>query len=198
MSNPIPTRPFARRLLLSAAGIALLLGALAPFAACRSNHPARAPLGERFPSVSGESLAGEPVELPPLGAPSVLLIGYVQSAQFDADRWILGLLQADLGVRILEVPTIPGLFASAAGGFIDSGMRSGIPSEDWSAVVTVYGSKADAITRFTGNERTRNIRVLALDADGHVRWMHDRGYSASKLLELAALLRSLPRAESRP
>jgi hypothetical protein len=176
--------------------IALLLAVWAPMS-CRSVHPARVPIGEPFPQVTGTSLAGAGVELPPLGRPSVLLIGYEQNAQFDADRWLVGLLQAEVDARILEVPTIPGLFARAAAGFIDSGMRSGIPSEDWPSVVTVYGSAADRIARFTGSEKTRNMRVLALDSDGRVRWMHDRGYSASKVLELAELVRSmsLPRTD---
>ncbi|MBM3976620.1 MAG: hypothetical protein FJ299_06475 [Planctomycetes bacterium] len=173
--------------------IVLLLAVWGPLSACRSVHPARKPIGEAFPKVTGTSLAGAEVELPPLGRPSVLLIGYEQNAQFDADRWLVGLLQVPLDASILEVPTLPGLFAGAASGFIDSGMRSGIPSEDWSSVVTVYGAAAEQITRFTGSEKTRNMRVLALDSDGRVRWMHDRGFSASKLLELAELVRSMER-----
>ena len=63
-------------------------------------------------------------------------------------------------------------------------MRSGIPSEDWPSVATVYGPGAIRIVELTGNERPRNIRVLLLDAGGRIRWFHDRGFSASKLLEL--------------
>jgi hypothetical protein len=176
---------------------ALLLALWAPLSGCRSVHPARLPVGESFPQVTGTSLAGAEVALPPLGRPSVLLIGYEQNAQFDADRWLVGLLQAKVDARIFEVPTIPGLFGRAASGFIDSGMRSGIPSEDWPSVVTVYGSAAEQVARFTGSEKTRNMRVLALDSDGRVRWMHDRGFSASKVLELAELVRSmsLPRTD---
>lgn len=190
------TRPASQRSAAAGAWFALLLGLCLPALACRSGHPSRSPIGERFPSLSAESLAGQKVELPPLGQPSVLLIGYTQDAQFDADRWLLGLLQAELpravpGLRILEVPTIPSLLASMAGGLIDSGMRSGIPSEDWASVVTVYGSQADAIARFTGNQPTRNIRALLLDSDGRLRWMHDRGYSAAKLLEMFAVARTL-------
>lgn len=178
--------------------LALLALLTAPGLACQSSYPARNPIGEAFPQVTGRSLAGEEVELPPLGRPSVLLIGYAQDAQFDADRWLQGLLQAQLDARILELPTIPGLLARAAGGFIDAGMRSGIPSEDWASVVTVYGAEAEPIARFTGSERSRNMRVLALDAEGRVRWMHDRGYSASMLLELAEVVRSLPRPRNDP
>jgi len=166
-------------------------------AGCATRYPARTPLGESFPRVEAQSLAGESVQLPPPQA-CVLLIGYVQKAQFDLDRWLLGLLQADLGLRIYEVPTIPGLLASSASGWIDDGMRSGIPPEDWKSVVTVYGSKAEPIAKLTGNEATRNGRVLLLDAEGRVQWMHDRGYSASKLLELAARARELALVPSAP
>jgi hypothetical protein len=151
--------------------------------ACRASVENRDPLGARFPAVTGESLAGAAVELPP-GRPAVLLVGYVQDAQFDADRWLYGLLQAELPVDVLEIPTIPGLFPSALAGTIDSGMRSGIPSEDWSSVVTLYGARAEEVVALTGNENPRNIRVLLLDRDGEVVWFHDRGFSAGKLLEL--------------
>ncbi|MBL8803125.1 MAG: hypothetical protein JNN27_14065 [Planctomycetes bacterium] len=190
---------FTKRRSVAVFGALALATALAAFAGagCAARYPARSPLGESFPRVEAQSLAGEPVQLPPPQA-CVLLIGYVQKAQFDLDRWLLGLLQADLGLRIYEVPTIPGLLASGASGWIDDGMRSGIPPEDWKSVVTVYGSKAEPIAKLTGNEPTRNGRVLLLDAEGRVQWMHDRGYSASKLLELAARARELALVPSAP
>lgn len=160
---------------------------------CRSAVPNRDPLGESFPAVRGTSLAGEVVRLPDdLERATVLLLGFVQEAQFDADRWLYGLLQGELeGVGILEVPTIPGLFPTVLAGTIDSGMRSGIPSEDWGSVVTVYGGDAGELVRFTGNERPRNIRVLLVDESGMVRWFHDRGFSAGKLIELERAARAL-------
>ena len=160
----------------------LAVATLLAFTSCSSTVENRDPLGERFPTVAGEGLDGEKLVLP-LEEPSVLLVGYVQDAQFDADRWLIGLLQAMPPVRILEVPTIAGLFPRMIAGRIDSGMRNGIPNEDWESVVTVYGDHAGQIVELTGNEG-RNIRVLLLDAEGHVRWFHDRGFSAAKLLEL--------------
>ena len=44
---------------------------------------------------------------------------------------------------------------------------------------------------FTGNEKPRNMRVVLLDAEGRIRWFHDRGFSAGKVVELDALVRSL-------
>ena len=68
---------------------------------------------------------------------------------------------------------------------IDSGMRSGIPEEDWAAVVTVY-EEADKLAAFTGNEAGRNGRVLLLDGEGQVVFYHDRGYSVGSLKKLVA------------
>jgi hypothetical protein len=129
------------------------------------------------------------------GQPAVLLVGYQQNAQFDADRWLFGLLQAQTPARILEVPTIPGIFPGLFAKSIDSGMRTGIPNEDWSCVVTLYGGAATRLERFTGRTRARNMRVILLDAEGQVRWFHDRGFSAGKLLELDGAARSLTKTD---
>ena len=162
-------------------------------AACATRHENRACVGETFPQVSGEGLDGKTWNLPRelAGKPAIVLIGYLQEAQFDADRWLFGLLQSQTPAKLLELPTIPGLFPRLAASTIDRGMRSGIPSEDWQSVVTLYGSDATKIAQFTGNERGRNIRVLLLDQNGKVLWLHDRGFSAGKLLELDAAARAL-------
>lgn len=160
--------------------------ALLALAACSSTVPNRDPLGEAFPTVQGESLEGEAVTLPDAlaGQPAVLLIGYKQQTQFDIDRWLLGFAQAGLKAPLLEVPTIPSLGASLASGFIDDGMRAGIPKEDWGVVVTVYGGAAKPIVALTGNENGNNARVMVLDGEGTIVWFHDRGYSTTKVLEL--------------
>ncbi len=172
-----------RRFLGSGLTLLLLMAGLGSSLSCQSTLPNRDTVGEVFPSVTGESLEGEPVTFPN-GKPCVLLVGYKQKAQFDADRWLLGLLQLPLDVPVYEVPTIKGLFPRLIGGYIDNGMRGGIPSEDWQVVVTLYGSQAEDVARFTGTEGGNNMRVLLLDRDGKVRWFHDRGYSARFLLEL--------------
>jgi hypothetical protein len=172
----------------------LLLAGGGLLVSCQSSTVAnRSPIGERFPTTTAEGLDGTEHQLPGelAGEPAVLLLGYVQKAQFDADRWLIGLLQAQTPVRILEVPTIPGLMVSWFGSRIDQGMREGIPSEDWASVVTVYGEQGEAIVELTGNESPRNIRVLLLDAEGKIVWMHDRGFSAGKLIELDAAAREL-------
>ena len=183
-----------RRRWLTVVALLLAFGIFATFPGCASSVKNRDPSGERFPTVLGESLEGEEVRLPDdfRGRPLVLLVGFEQDAQFDADRWLLGLLQSALEVEVREVPTIEGFIPGLLSGRIDQGMRDGIPHEDWAAVVTVYDDAA-SIVEFTGNENGNNIRVLLLDGSGAVRWFHDRGYSAGKLLELKAVVESLVR-----
>lgn len=152
---------------------------------CSTTWPRRDPTGEVFPTVNGTSLAGDAVTLPALGdgAPLLLLVGYEQEAQFDLDRWLLGLDQAGWRVRTFEVPTLPGLFPRLLAGTIDGGMRRGIPAEDWASVVTVYGDAA-RIAEFTGNEDGLTGRVLLLDRAGKVVFFHDRGFSVGRLKAL--------------
>ena len=165
---------------------------------CGSTLPNQNPTGLYFPQVSGTSLTQEVKLIPDTfeGAPVVLLVGYTQRSQFDLDRWILGLIQADVKVRLAEIPTIEGLFPGMFANRIDSGMRRGIPEEDWGSVITVYDD-ASIVVAFLGNERPNNGRVLLLDADGKVRWLWDRGYSATAVLSLKAAAEAL-QPESAP
>ena len=160
--------------------------ALTALVACAST-PNRNPVGETFPIVQGKSLAGKPYKLPEAfqGSPTVLLIAYDQNAQFDVDRWLLGLLQSKTDVKLYEVPTVANWVAGRFGEQIDSGMRSGIPKEDWSVVVTVYDD-GDKVVAWTGDTNGRNARVVLLDASGKAVWFHDRGYSARVMMELDA------------
>lgn len=186
------TSPSRRRILSILALIIAPLGMALGCASCQSTIPNQDVVGLTFPTVTGENLDGEEVTIPDLGdpRPTVLLIGYLQNAQFDADRWLLGLLQAETPVRLLEVPTIPGLFLKTfLANTIDNGMRKGIPFEDWAVVVTLYGEEAETVKAFTGNTGGNNIRVALLDRDGKVLWFHDRGYSAGKMLELDRFVR---------
>lgn len=179
---------------ITVALVAAALGASLALQGCSTTVANVDPTGSSFPRVRGEALSGEARTLPDdlAGAPAVLLVGYVQGAQFDLDRWLVALAQAKTPAQIVEVPTIDGLVPTAISGWIDGGMRSGIPSEDWGSVVTVYGKDAASIVERTGNAAPRNARVFLLDAQGNIVWFHDRGFSASKFVEIDTLARALP------
>jgi len=162
-------------------------------AGCSSAMPRRDPTGQMFPTVRGQSLEKERVELPLAfaGGPAVILVGYKQSAQFDIDRWLMGLMQAKVEARIVEIPTIPGLVPTIASGWIDDGMRSGIPKEDWGSVITLYGGSAKPVAELTGTESGRRARVIVLDSAGKVVWFDDEGYSVRKATAVAGLVAGL-------
>lgn len=145
-----------------------------------------------FPHVTGESLTRERVTIPDAyrGKNTLLLVGYTQKAQFDIDRWILGVLQADIPVEIVEVPTIAGMMPQMVQGFINNGMRSGIPQNDWASVVTVY-EDASKIIQLLGNERPQSAYAVLLDRAGVIVWSSNIGYSASQIMTLKQTVQKL-------
>jgi len=169
--------------------LALLLAL--PFTGCASRYPRRDPVGETFPSLEGTSLDGHRVAIPEAfaGQHVLLLVGYRMETQFDLDRWLLALTEADLAIPVYELPTIPGLIPGLFASRIDAGMRSGIPEEDWATVVTVYDD-AEKITRFLGNEVPLPGRIILLNPQGRVLFFHDRGYSVGALQTLRTALKS--------
>lgn len=146
----------------------------------------------RFPTVQGKSLSGDLVSIPDrfAGKNTLVLVGYEQRAQFDIDRWILGALQAEVKVEIVELPTIAGMLPQMVQGFIDNGMRSGIPKADWGSVVTVY-EDAPKIIEALGNDRPQSAYAVLLDRQGRILWTSNIGYSATQVLELKTLVDSL-------
>jgi hypothetical protein len=146
----------------------------------------------RFPTVQGTSLEGKQVTIPEdlSGKVTLVLVGYIQRAQFDIDRWILGALQADVKASIIEVPTIAGMLPQMVQGFIDGGMRKGIPQSDWGSVVTVY-EDAPKIIQALGNERPQSAYAVLLDKEGRIAWSSNIGYSASQILELKKVAEQL-------
>lgn len=186
---------FDRRLLMALFVIGAVL-ATSFVVGCSSPVKNRNPVGDAFPAVSGEALDRKAWTLPAdLKGPAILLIGYVQDAQFDLDRWLIGLDQVGAPVPYYEVPTIKGLVPGLFAGSIDDGMRRGIPEEAWGGVITVYGD-AGSIVALTGNENPNNGRILLLDAGGEVVWFHDRGFSPLHLRQLVEKARSLPKSSN--
>jgi len=172
--------------------IAFPLFLLGLIAGCASSVARRDPTGERFPVVNGKSLDGTEVQFPTVGSgkPLLLLIGYEQSTQFDLDRWIMGISDSGLAVRAYEVPTIPGMVPGMFSGWIDGGMRRGIPREDWGGVATLYADGA-RVAAFTGNQDGLPGRIVLLDGNGVVVFFHDRGYSLKSLQKLRDALTKL-------
>jgi len=171
----------------------LLLGAslLVALSACSNTVENSDPTGQNFPQVSGQSLEKVDVILPTqlAGKHRLLLIGYVQDAQFDIDRWLIGLDMVQANVTAYEIPTIKGLAPRMFEQFINDGMRAGIPKEIWGGVITVYKG-AEKIVNLTGNENPNNARVILLDDDHKIIYFYDRGFSVAALNDVRQLTES--------
>lgn len=156
---------------------------------CSTTYPNKALVGEKFPSVSGQNLEEEIVNIPNdfQGDFTLLLVGYKQNSQFDIDRWLIGLDMTQTNVDVYEIPTIQGLFPRMFSTFIDSGMRKGIPKALWKGVITVY-KDGDTVQAFTGNENPNNARVMLLDKKGVIVYFYDDGFSVDALNNLRDLL----------
>lgn len=159
--------------------------ALLMLSGCATDYANREPLGKEFPSISGQSLSGQAFSIPGdfNGTETLLLIGYRQKAQFDIDRWMIGLDMTSTDIPIIELPTIQGFFPRLFSSRIDEGMRSGIPENLWKIVITVY-EDGGVVQSFTGNENPNNARVVLLDKSGQVIYFHDAGFSVSALNKL--------------
>jgi hypothetical protein len=160
------------------------------FSSCANyEYPSQVSIGGSMIEASGESLDGKTVLMPQdfIGQETLLLFGYKQDSQFDIDRWVIGLDMTQTKVAAYEIPTIQGMLPRMFSGFIDSGMRKGIPKELWKGVVTVYAD-GDKIQSFTGNLNPNNARVMLLDKNGFIVYFYDRGFSVEALNEVRKAL----------
>lgn len=152
-------------------------------------YPSQVAIGDTMVEAKGESLEGEAVVIPKdfIGQETLLLFGYKQDSQFDIDRWLIGLDMTQTNVAAYEIPTIQGMLPRMFRGFIDGGMRKGIPKQLWKGVVTVYAD-GDKVQRFTGNLNPNNARVMLLNKEGNIVYFYDQGFSVEALNEVRSHL----------
>ena len=152
---------------------------------CFKTFANKIPIGEKFPTIKGQSLDKNIYNIPEdfRGDKVLFLIGFVQNTQFDIDRWTIGLDQKNVKVKTYEIPATQGIFPIVFKTRLDDSMRSGIPNEIWGGVITIY-KDGKIIQEFTGNEYPNNTRVILVDENGKVVFFHDRGFSVKALNEL--------------
>ena len=149
---------------------------------CSSNYDNQSRTGQSFPTINGENLEKETINIPEVfkGEKTLLLIGYKQNSQFDIDRWLIGLDMTKTTIPVYEIPTIKGLFPRMFSTTINNGMRAGIPKTLWKGVITVY-QDGELVQKFTGNENPNNARVILLNKEGVILFMYDQGFSVEAL-----------------
>ena len=147
-----------------------------------------------FPRISSENLNKEPITLPDdlRGQPALLLIAYKQRQQENVNTWLGHLDTIDEhipGVRVLELPTISSRSWGWMAGFIDGGMRSGIPDPAARArTVTLY-TDVSLFNQALMIDETDTIHAVLLDRDSRVIARVSGDYSEDKLKQLSTELR---------
>lgn len=151
-----------------------------------------APLGQVLPSVGGTALDGTPVRFPEslLGKPALLLVAYRRGTQPDIDRWMAWVRVNAPDLTFYEVPAIAGIAWRPMAGWIDQGMRGGVPQQNWSKVVTLYAD-APVLKGFLGDSGGYRTHAVLVDATGRVVWFDARGFSEEGAASLAAALATL-------
>jgi hypothetical protein len=149
-------------------------------------------VGRRFPSVAGQALSGAEVRFPDdlAGAPALLLCAYRRGTQADADRWAAFAGRELPGLAVYELPIIPSPLWRPLQGWIDGGMRGGVPPALWSHTVTLYAEGA-AARAFVGDSGGLRTQVVLLDAAGLVVHHDAGGFTTSGAEALAAAARAL-------
>ena len=140
-------------------------------------------VGKKFPTIRAESLSGKEVTLPDDISSETALIGiaFVRKAQLMLDSWLEPFEDVCKGESIYEVPMIEGAFWKIFSGFIDGGMRAGIPEDKHDNVMTFYGNASEIRKELDMDDKSLGY-VFLLDDDGIIQFS-GKGYAEEKELE---------------
>jgi len=181
--------PAVRALALLAALLALAAPTPAPAQAGGSAVPDSFP---RFPEVTGRNLMGRALDLPIGldGDVNVVLVAFKRHQQEDVDTWtpaLRALAARRPGLRVYELPTLASGYRIMRG-FIDGGMRGGIPDTAVrAATITLYIDKKPfkAALRIEGEG---DIHVFVVERGGRILWRAAGRYTPEALAQLEASL----------
>jgi len=148
-----------------------------------------------FPKVTGQNLNSKTFDLPKdfQGPASIVFVAYVREQQADIDSWkphVAELRKRFPAIGEYEVPTLS-RGTSLFRGFIDGGMRRGIPDVATRAVtITLYIDKRpfNAALDIATEE---HIVVLLVKPDGTVLWRASGSYSEKNAAGLDTAIAAL-------
>lgn len=177
-------------------GISVLAAGSLMIASCRHQSLGLRADAERvrtpyFPRITADNLNRVEMTLPDdlAGSPALILIAYKQKQQTNVNTWLDRMDEiksAIPGVQIIETPTISSGKWGWMAGFIDGGMRSGIPDPEARArTITLY-TDVSLFNQALNIESTDTIYAVLLDEQGEVINMVEGDYTLEKLESLNA------------
>jgi hypothetical protein len=162
------------RLLRTTMTLVLIAGAVPVGARAQEAPHPMADSAAHFPAVTGRSLTGRTFQLPAdfEGDLNVVLVAFKRRQQEDVDTWtpfLRALAARHAELRVYELPTLSSSYTLMRG-FIDGGMRGGIPdSAVRAATITLYISKGP-FKRALVIPNDDQIQVLLVERSGRVHW----------------------------
>jgi ATP10 protein len=147
-------------------------------------------VSKAFPELKAQTLARQNVVFPKdgLGKPTILCLVFDRPAQALVDTWTTPILAKypDNTVNYYEIPMIKGAWGIMSG-FIDNGMRGGVPKELHNNVATYYGSLSD-YKRDLMLEDKSSCYIFLLDKTGVIQYVAESSADAEKLTALYAAI----------
>ena len=162
----------------------------------------RADSVRQFPRVEGTNLEGRRFVLPAdfEADYNVVFIAFRREQQGDVDSWLPFLREQKLserGIRIYELPTLSRGYRLMRG-FIDGGMRRGIPEKATrEATITLYIDKSPFMRALLISTDER-IVTLVVARDGRVLWRADGPFAPSTGTALIRALDTLKPGQTTP
>ncbi len=128
-------------------------------------------IGDIFPKLESESLSGKKVKVPDdlNGEVNLISIAFVREAQAMIDSWVEPFQEMCEGKSAYELPMIDGYFWKIFSGFIDEGMKAGIPEDKHDYVITYYGDTSK-FRKQLGIDDRNLAYVYLLNEDGRIVW----------------------------
>ncbi|MDG6224454.1 MAG: hypothetical protein QCI82_02970 [Candidatus Thermoplasmatota archaeon] len=122
-----------------------------------------------FPKIAARTLSGREISFPDeaSGKLSLIAVAFVRGAQSQLDSWTEPFERACSEDGVYEIPMIQGKVWSVLSGFIDGGMRSGIPEWKHDSVATYYGDTS-SFRKEMGIEDMSKGYVFLLDHEGNI------------------------------
>lgn len=180
----------ARILFLATLAGALLGGNLRASAQRSSPH---LQAGDLLPSLSGQSLLGNPVEFPSAagGQPTIVLFSFSRAGGQRVQDWIhhLSKEMPDIGTySMIFLEAIPGPFRSV----VVSRIKSSTPKQQQSRTL-LLNAEASAWKQQLQTCIAEDVCILLLGSDSHIRWMTGGAFSRINDQALESELKSIGR-----
>src|SRR6056297_1088864 len=148
---------------------------------------------QKFPSIEAETLSQKKVVFPEVtkGKYALILVAFRRQTQGQVDSWLDPFIR-EFGeneeITFYEIPMISNNWKWMSG-WIDSGMRAGVPKYKHDHVATYYGKLSPYFDFFDIEDKSL-CYVFLLNKSGEIVWREKGALDSEKYNELKKTLKS--------